>query len=49
MCVQKDTLDGLLRHVFEALLADDRLVTATRGDFSEVLGWGLRHRRAARA
>lgn len=38
MYVQKDTLDGLLRHVFEALLAEERLVTAGRGDFKEVFG-----------
>lgn len=41
MYVQKDTLDSLLRHVYEVLLAEDRLVTATRGDFNEVFGWGL--------
>ena len=38
MYVQKDTLDGLLRHVFEALLAEEKLVTAGRGDFKEVFG-----------
>lgn len=38
MHVQKDTLDGLLRHVFEALLAEEELVTAGRGDFKEIVG-----------
>ncbi|MFO1301591.1 MAG: thymidylate synthase [Burkholderiaceae bacterium] len=38
MYVQKDTLDGLLRHVFETLLAEEELVTAGRGDFKEVFG-----------
>ena len=38
MYVEKDTLDGLLRHVLEALLAEDRLVTAGRGDFKETFG-----------
>ncbi len=38
MYVQKETLDGLLRHVFEALLSEDRLVTASRGDFKEIFG-----------
>lgn len=38
MYVQKDTLDGLLRDVFETLLAEEGLVTAGRGDFKEVFG-----------
>jgi thymidylate synthase len=38
MYVQKDTLDGLLRHAFEALLTEDRLVTANRGNFKEIFG-----------
>lgn len=38
MYVQKDTLDGLLREVFETLLAEEQLVTASRGDFKEVFG-----------
>lgn len=41
MYVQKDTLDGLLRDVFQVLLTDEKIVTASRGDFSEVFGWGL--------
>ena len=38
MYIQKDTLDGLLRHVFDALLAEERLVTAGRGGFKEIFG-----------
>lgn len=38
MYVQKDTLDGLLREVFETPLAEEQLVTASRGDFKEVFG-----------
>lgn len=38
MYIQKETLDGLLRHVFEALLTGDKMVTAGRGDFKEIFG-----------
>lgn len=38
MYVKKDTLDGLLRHVFEALLGEEQLVTAGRGEFKEAFG-----------
>ena len=38
MYVQEGSLDGLLRHVLEALLAEEKLVTAGRGDFKEVFG-----------
>lgn len=38
MYIGKDTLDGLLREVFGALLAEDRIVTARRGNFKEAFG-----------
>lgn len=38
MHIQRDTLDGVLRNVFEALLTKDRIVTAGRGDFKEIFG-----------
>lgn len=38
MYIGKDTLDGLLREVFGALLAEDRIVTASRGNFKEAFG-----------
>lgn len=38
MYIGKDTLDGLLRQVFGALLAEDRIVTASRGNFKEAFG-----------
>lgn len=38
MYVQKDTLDGLLREVFETLLGEDHVITAGRGDFKETIG-----------
>ena len=38
MYVQSDTLDGLLRGVFETLLSEEKLITASRGDFKEVFG-----------
>jgi len=41
MYVRKDSLDGLLRAVFETLLAEEQLVTAGRGDFKEAFGASL--------
>lgn len=38
MYVKKDTLDALLRHVFEVLLTEEQLVTAGRGNFKEAFG-----------
>jgi len=38
MNVQRDTLDGLLRDVFETLLSEDQVITAGRGDFKEAVG-----------
>lgn len=38
MYIKKDTLDGLLRHALEALLTEDRMITAKRGSFKEIFG-----------
>ena len=38
MYIHSDTLDGLLRGVFETLLFEEKLITASRGDFKEVFG-----------